>query len=175
MNTWTIDQAHSEIGFKIKHLVISTVRGHFTDFESSIIMSENDFTKSVISFTAQIDSINTNSEMRDGHLKSAEFFDIEKFPTLSFKSNKIEKKNNQEFDVTGVLSMHGKDIEITLYTTLNGTTKDPYGNNVMGFDITGNIHRSDFDLVWNAPLETGGLALSDEVKIEIIAEFKEVK
>lgn len=175
MNTWTIDQAHSEIGFKIKHLVISTVRGHFTNFEGSITMPENDFSKAEISFTAQTDSISTNNEMRDGHLKSAEFFNTAEMPTLSFKSNKIVKKSENEFDVTGNMNMHGKDVEVTLSATHNGMTKDPYGNNVMGFDVAGSINRSDFGLVWNAPLETGGLTLSDEVKLEIIAEFKEAK
>lgn len=175
MNTWTIDQAHSEIGFKIKHLVISTVRGHFTNFEGTVAMPETDFSKAEISFSAVTDSINTNNEMRDGHLKSAEFFNTAEFPALSFKSNKIEKKSDSEFNVTGTINMHGVEKEIILSATLNGMTKDPYGNNVMGFDVAGSINRSDFGLVWNAPLETGGLTLSDEVKLEIIAEFKEAK
>ena len=175
MSTWKIDVAHSEVGFKIKHLMISNVRGYFNNFDGEINLPNEDFTTAEVSFTGQVDSVSTNNDMRDGHLKSAEFFDVEKFPTINFKSKNITKKEGSEYMVTGDLTMHGVTKEISLPTTVNGTTKDLYGNTVMSFEIFGSVSRKDFDLNWNSPLETGGVALSDEVKLEINAEFKEVK
>ena len=172
MNTWKIDQAHSEIGFKVKHLMVSNVRGHFTNFDGSIALPDEDFTKAVISFSAETKSINTNNTMRDGHLQSADFFDAEKFPTLSFESSNITKNSDNNFTVTGTLTMHGVTQEVNLNAVLNGTTKDMNGNSIMSFDVTGSISREVFGLVWNATLETGGVAVSDEVKLDISAEFK---
>lgn len=175
MNKWNIDTAHSEIGFKIKHLMISTVRGRFNDFDGSIMLEGEDFAKSQIEFTAQAASIDTKNEMRDGHLKSAEFFNTAEFPTLSFKSKEIVSKGDHEFTVKGDLTMHGITKEISLETVFNGITADIEGNKVMSFDITGTLNRIDFDLTWNKAIEAGGFALSDEVKLDITAEFKEVK
>jgi polyisoprenoid-binding protein YceI len=175
MIKWNIDNAHSEIGFKVKHLVISTVRGKFTAFEGSITGEDEDLTKSNITFSADTESINTNNEMRDNHLRSAEFFDTAKFPKLSFKSKSISKKNDTEFTVIGDLTMRGVTKEITLNAVFNGATIDHYGGHVKSFDIIGNLSREAFGLTWNATLETGGFAVSDEVKLDIIAEFKEAK
>lgn len=175
MTTWNIDPVHSEIGFKIKHLMISTVRGRFNTFEGSIAMPDDDFTKAQITFTAQTASIDTKNEMRDGHLQSPEFFNVSEFPTLTFTSKSITKKDEAEYEVTGDLLIHGITKEVKLETTLNGLTVDIEGNKVMSFDIAGSLSREDFNLSWNKTIETGGVALSDEVKLDIIAEFKEVK
>lgn len=175
MSTWNIDHAHTEIGFKVKHLVISTVRGKFTSFEGSIVGTDEDFSKSSITFSADTDSITTGNEGRDTHLKSAEFFDSESFPKLTFTSKSIEKKSDSEFTVVGDLTMHGVTKEVSLDTVYNGKTISPYGVEVKSFDITGKLSRADFGLLWNAPIETGGVAVSDEVKLDIIAELTEVK
>lgn len=175
MITWNIDNAHSEIGFKVKHLVISTVRGKFTKFEASITGEDEDLTKSTINFSADADSINTGNDTRDAHLKSAEFFDAAVYPKLTFKSKSITKKSDTDFTVVGDLSIHGVTKEITLNAIYNGATVSPYGVGVKSFEAHGSLSRESFGLVWNAPLETGGVAVSDEVKLEIIAEFNEVK
>ena len=175
MSILKIDVAHSEVSFKIKHLMISNVRGYFNNFDGEINLPSEDFTKAEISFTGQINSISTNNEMRDNHLKSDEFFDVEKFPTITFKSKNINKEEDNKFMVTGDFTMHGVTKEINLHTILNGTTKDLYGSTVVSFEISSSISRKDFELNWNSPLETGGMVLSDEVKIEINAEFKEIK
>lgn len=175
MTTWNIDIAHSEIGFKVKHLVVSTVRGRFTNFEASITGDDNDFTNSKITFSADADSISTGNDMRDGHLKSAEFFDVAVNPKVTFVSKSITKKSDSEFTVVGDLTMHGVTKEVTLDTVYNGATVSPYGVGVKSFEAHGSLSREAFGLVWNAPLETGGVAVGDEVKLEIIAEFNEAK
>ena len=175
MTTWNIDTAHSEIGFKVKHLVISTVKGTFTKFDAQIQTEGEDFENSKISFTAQADSINTNNTMRDEHLKNADFFNVAEFPTVIFNSTSITKEDDSTYTVNGDLTMHGITKPITLTTSYNGSIVDAYSNTVKSFDIHGAIHRSEFGLVWNAPLESGGVAVSDEVRLEIMAEFKEVK
>ncbi len=175
MKTWNIDSAHSEIGFKVKHLMISNVRGKFNSFKGSIEMEDEDFTKAVISFSADTASINTENDMRDKHLQSPDFFDSASFPTLSFKSKSITKRSDNKFEVTGELNMHGITKEIILDTTLNGTITGMDGAKMMGFEILGSLSRKDFGLTWNAPIEQGGVVVSDEVKLEINTEFKEVK
>ena len=175
MKTWNIDSAHSEIGFKVKHLMISNVRGKFNSFKGSIEMPDEDFTKAVISFSADTTSINTENDIRDKHLQSPDFFDSASFPTLSFKSKSITKKSDTKFEVSGELNMHGVVKEIILDTTLNGTITGMDGAKMMGFEILGSLSRKDFGLTWNAPIEQGGVVVSDEVKLEINTEFKEVK
>jgi polyisoprenoid-binding protein YceI len=175
MTTWNIDTAHSEIGFKVKHLVISTVKGTFTNFDAQIHTEGEDFENSKINFTAHTDSITTNNTHRDEHLKNADFFDVAQFPTVSFDSTGITKNTDGTFAVNGNFTMHGVTKPLTLTTTYNGSIVDAYGNTVKSFDIHGSLHRSEFGLVWNAPLESGGVAVSDEVKLDIVAEFKEVK
>ena len=174
MITWNIDQAHSEIGFRVKHLMISTVRGNFTRFEGSMVLPDEDFTKASVTFTAETASINTNNAMRDKHLQSPDFFDSVKFPNLSFKSSKIVKKNDTDFLVTGEFNMHGVTKKIVLNAIFNGTTVDMNKNKVMSFEISGSLSRKDFGLTWNAPIETGGVTVSDEVKLDISAELKKV-
>jgi polyisoprenoid-binding protein YceI len=174
MNTWIIDNAHSEIGFKVKHLMVSTVRGQFTKFEGSIKLPDDDLTKAIIALTAETASINTNNEMRDKHLMSPDFFDSAKFPTLSFKSKSITKKDDANFKVTGEFTMHGIIKEITFNAQFNGTTNTDKGR-IMGFEISGSLSRKEFGLTWNGPIEKGGVVVSDEVKLDINIEVKEVK
>jgi polyisoprenoid-binding protein YceI len=174
MKKWNIDSAHSEIAFKVKHLMISNVRGKFNNFAGSIDMPDEDFTKSSISFSAEANSIDTGNSMRDGHLQSADFFNVAEFPTLTFKSKNIVKKSEVEFEVTGDFTMHGITKEIALPTTFNGMTTGMDGAKVMSFEILGSLSRNDFGLTWNAPIEQGGVVVSDVVKLEINAEFKEV-
>ena len=175
MKTWNIDNAHSEISFKVKHLMVSNVRGKFNSFEGKIELPEEDLTKAVISFSAETKSIDTGNSMRDGHLQSPDFFNSAEFPTLTFVSTSITNKSGNDFTVTGDLTMHGITKEIVLATTFNGKVAGMDGLEVMSFEITGALSRKDFGLTWNAPIEQGGVVVSDEVKLDINAEFKEVK
>ena len=171
MATWTIDTAHSEIGFKIKHLVISTVSGKFTSFEGKLEGDPEDFTQSQISFTADIDSINTGNEQRDGHLKSGDFFDSAKHPKLSFSSTAIVNKNGSDYKVTGDLTIRGTTKPITLNVDFGGIQNNMYGQTVAGFEITGKINRQEYGLTWSAVTEAGGIVVSDDVKLAIDAEL----
>ncbi len=160
---WIIDASHSEIQFKVKHLVITTVTGSFTEFSGAVEAGDT-FENANISFEANTASISTNSEQRDGHLKSGDFFDTEKFPKLSFKSTKFSKKGDG-FELTGDLTIKDVTNTVTLAVEYGGTAKDPWGNTKAGFEVTGKINRKDFGLTWNAPTEAGGVLVSDEVKL----------
>ncbi len=175
MSTWKIDTAHSEIGFKVRHLMVTTVRGTFNKFEGSVETVDDDLTKAKINFSADVNSINTNNDMRDGHLKSPDFFDATKFPTLSFKSSSISKKADNDFLVTGDLAMHGVTKPVTFDAVFNGQSINMHKNKVMGFEISGALSRKDFGLTWNAPVETGGVTVSDEVKMDMSVECEEIK
>jgi len=175
MSTWNIDKAHSEIGFKVKHLMISTVKGQFTSFEGSLDLPDNNLEKAVVSFSADATSINTGNEMRDNHLRSADFFNSDLFPVISFKSKDIKKKEGNTFKVVGDFTMHGITKEITLDVVFNGVTTGMDGIKVTSFEISGSLNRKDYGLLWNAPIEQGGVVVSDEVKLDINAEFKEVQ
>ena len=171
MATWTIDTAHSEIGFKVKHLVISTVSGKFNSFEGKLEGDPNDLINAKISFSADIDSINTGNEQRDGHLKSADFFDAANHPKLTFTSTSIEKSGDAEYKVTGDLTIRGTTKPITLNVEFGGVHNNLYGQTVTGFEITGKIKRLEYGLTWNAVTEAGGVVVSDEVKLVIDAEL----
>jgi len=175
MKTWNIDSSHSEIGFKVKHLMVSNVRGKFNSFEGKIEMPDEDFSKGMVTFSAETKSIDTGNSMRDGHLQSPDFFNSTEFPILSFASKSITNKSGNDFTVNGDLTMHGITKEIALATTYNGKVVGMDGLEVMSFEITGALNRKDFGLTWNAPIEQGGVVISDEVKLDINAEFKEVK
>ena len=171
MATWTIDTAHTEIGFKVKHLVISTVSGKFTSFEGKLEGDPADLTNAKISFSADIDSISTGNEQRDGHLKSADFFDAANHPKLSFTSTSIAKINDTEYKVTGDLGIRATTKPIILNVEFGGIHNDLYGRTVTGFEITGKIKRLDYGLTWNAVTEAGGVVVGDEVKLVINAEL----
>ena len=176
MSTWIIDTAHTEIGFKVKHLVISTVSGKFTKFEGKLEGDPADLTNAQITFTADIDSITTGNEQRDGHLKSADFFDAANHPKLSFKSTAIVRKGDNEYKVTGDLTIRNTTKPITLNVEFGGVQNDLYGQTVAGFEITGKINRQEYGLSWSAVTEAGGIVVADDVKLIINAELvKKVK
>ena len=169
-DTWTIDKAHSDVTFRIKHLM-SKVTGSFADFDGTITTDFANLGASSVSFTVQATSIDTKNADRDKHLRSADFFDVEKFPTISFASSRITKTGDDSFDVTGTLTMHGVSKEITLPVTFLGAAQDPWGNTKAGFEIDTTLSRTDFGIVWNKALETGGFLLGDEVEVTINLEL----
>lgn len=164
MATWIIDPTHSEVQFRVRHLVISNVTGSFQKFEGSVEAEKEDFSDAKISFTADIDSISTNSEQRDGHLKSADFFDAAQFPKLSFESTAFEKSGDS-YRMTGNLTIKGHTQPATLEVTHGGVANDFYGNTKAGFEISGKISRKQYGLTWDAITEAGGTVVSDEVRL----------
>ena len=168
---WALDTAHSEIGFKIKHLMITTVSGKFDKFEASVDTDGDDFSTARINFSAEVGSVNTNNEQRDGHLKGAEFFDSAKYPALTFNHGQLQPLKENKYTLQGDLSLHGVTKPVTLDVEFEGIAKDPWGNTKAGFTITGKVNRKDWGLNWNGPLETGGVLLGEEVKIEVQAQL----
>ena len=159
---WTLDPAHSEIQFKVKHLMITNVTGTFSVVSASVEADDDKFSKAKVSFTADPKSITTNKEQRDGHLKTADFFETEKYPEIKFESSDFNASTGK---IKGNLVIKGVSKPVTLDVEFHGTTKDPWGNEKAGFSLTGKIDRKDWGLNFNAALETGGVLLSDEVKI----------
>jgi len=168
---WAIDPMHSEVQFKVKHLVISTVSGFFKSFEGTMESENEDFTGADISFTLDIDSIDTNQAQRDGHLKSAEFFDAEKYPKISFKSTSFEKTGDDEYELVGDLTIKDVTKSVTLAAEYGGSTNDFYGNTKAGFEVTGKINRKDFGLTWDGVTEAGSVVLGSDIKILINIQF----
>jgi polyisoprenoid-binding protein YceI len=162
---WVIDPTHSEIGFKIKHLMITNVSGKFDGFEAEVQTEGEDFTTAKIEAGIKSASINTNNLQRDEHLRNSDFFEVEKHPEILFTSTKIEKIDKDNFLLQGNLTLKGITKPVKLNVEYSGLTKDPWGGQRAGFIITGKINRNDFGLTFNAALETGGLVLAEEVKI----------
>lgn len=162
---WVVDPLHSEVQFKVKHLVISTVTGTFRNFEGGATTVQDDFNNAEIHFSLDVDSVDTNQEMRDTHLKSAEFFDVDTHPKIAFKSTSFEKVDDDEYVLTGDLTMKGITKPVTLKAEYGGTAKDAYGNQKLGFEVTGKVNRKEFGLTYNALTETGGLALGEDIKL----------
>ncbi len=175
MTLWKIDPTHSEVNFKVKHLVVSTVTGSFDTFDATMATNQEDFSDAKISLEADVNSINTKNEQRDGHLKSPDFFDAAKYPKITFVSRSVKKLSDYELRVTGDLTMLGTTKEITLNAIYNGTVAGFGGQQVAGFEISGKLNRFDYGLQWNALTEAGGVVVSNEVKIEILAEFNKVQ
>lgn len=175
MAIWKIDKSHSEIKFKVKHLVISTVTGQFKDFDATVESEKSDFSDAKISFWADVNSIDTRNEQRDAHLKSADFFDAENHPQITFVSKSINKNSDNEFEIFGDLTIRGVTREVKLNVIYNGTVKGFGGGEVAGFEINGKLNRFDFGLKWNALTEAGGIVVGDEVKIEISCELIRAK
>ena len=173
VTTWQIDAAHTQVEFAVRHLMISTVRGRFSDVSGTLTVPDDDFERAQLDATIGIASIDTRESQRDGHLKSADFFDAEQHPTMAFKSRRIERspRDKNTYLVTGDLTLRGVTREIALEAVFEGQNKDPWGNTRVGFSAAGTINRKDFGLVWNQLLETGGVAVGDEVKISIDAQF----
>lgn len=162
--TWNIDPTHSEVHFKVKHMMVSTVSGAFYEFEGQVISEADDFSNASIEFSANVDSIDTKIAGRDAHLKSDDFFNAEKFPTLSFKSTSFTKEG-ENYILEGNLTIRDITKNVFLDVEFNGTAVDPYGQTKAGFEINGKIKRSIFGLKWNAITEAGGIVVSDEVKL----------
>ena len=170
--TWNIDPDHSNVGFKVRHLMVSNVRGSFEKLNGSVDINDKDITKSKVSVTIDTASINSNVQKRDEHLRSADFFDVAKFPTMIFVSKKVAKAGKDKLKVTGDLTLHGITKEVVL--DVDGPSKeskDPWGNMRSGAVASTKINRKDFGLVWNAALETGGVAVGEEVTISLEIEM----
>lgn len=163
---WAIDPTHSEVGFKVKHMMFTNVSGKFTTYDAEITTEDSDFTKSNINFSADIASIDTNNADRDNHLKSADFFDADNNPKLTFVSSSLVKSGD-DYELTGELSLHGITKTVKLEAEVSGELKDPWGNTKVALNINGKINRKDWGLTWNSALETGGVLVSDEVKLNI--------
>jgi len=164
--TYSIDKAHSEATFQVRHL-LTKVRGRFSDFEGTIEFDHQQPERSSANVIIQAASIDTNERDREAHLRSADFFDVEKFPTLTFTSGAITRRGDQRFDVAGDLTIHGVTRPVTFEVTFLGKAKDPWGNERIAFEAEAAINRKDFGLNWNAALETGGFLVGDEVKISL--------
>jgi polyisoprenoid-binding protein YceI len=162
--TYTIDPAHSNVEFAVRHMMISTVKGRFGEVQGSVAIPENG--QPSVDVTIKTASIDTRSEQRDGHLRSADFFDVEKYPDLRFKSTKVEPTSDG-YTLTGDLTIRDVTRPVTLTVTEEGAGVDPWGNQKVAFSAAGKFNRSDFGLNWNAALETGGVLVSDEVKVSI--------
>lgn len=164
--TWALDAAHSEVTFKIKHMMISNVTGNFSQFDAKAETNGDDFTTAKITFTAEVNSINTNSEQRDGHLKSPDFFDVATFPKITFASTSLDKKTDDTFVLNGNLTIKDVTKSIALNVDFGGIAKDPWGNTKAGFTLEGKLNRKDFGLTWNAATEAGGILVGEELKIQ---------
>jgi polyisoprenoid-binding protein YceI len=165
----TIDKTHSEAAFQVRHLV-SKVRGRFGDFAGTIQLDQAHPDKTEVEFTIQAASINTDTPDRDTHLRSEDFFFVEKYPTINFKSTRVTKTAPDGYAVTGNLTIRGVSREVTIPVTSQGTAKDPWGNLKAGFEAETTINRKDFGLTWNAALEVGGFVVGDEVKVTLTIE-----
>lgn len=163
---WNVDASHSEVGFKVKHMMISTVKGAFEKFDASAETESDDFKNAKFEFSAKVNSINTKNEDRDTHLKSEDFFNAEKYPELTFKSTSFDGNN-----IVGDLTIKDVTKEVTLNTDFNGVAVDPYGQTKAGFEISGKINRKDFGLSWNAVTEAGSIVVSDTIQFAIDLQF----
>lgn len=172
-STWAIDPTHSEIGFKVKHMMFTNVSGKFNDYEAEFVSEDGAFEDSQISFSADVASIDTNNADRDNHLRSADFFDTEAFPKLTFASTSIEKKSESDYVIKGDLTIKGETKPVALEAEYSGLMTDPWGNTKAGLSINGKINRKDFGLTWNAALESGGVLVGEEVKL--VAELQLIK
>ncbi len=166
---WVLDLSHSELNFKVKHLMIANVKGEFRKFEAEA--DGEDFVTSSVLVTIDASSIFTNDDARDAHLKSADFFDVENHKEITFKSTSLKKTDNENYKLTGQLMMKGVSKKVTLDVEFGGTNKDPWGNEKAAFSLNGVINRKDWGLNWNAALETGGVLVSDEVRISGDIQF----
>ncbi len=167
---WGIDPTHTEVQFKVKHLVISTVTGFFKNFSGSMESETEDFDGASVKFSIDVNSIDTNQTDRDAHLKSADFFAAEQYPTLDF-AGKLKLVSDNQYKLVGVLTIRGTSKNVELSAEFGGIMVDPWGNTKAGFEINGKINRKDFGLNWNALTEAGGMVVSEDVKLHINAEL----
>jgi polyisoprenoid-binding protein YceI len=163
---WNLDTAHSDIGFKVKHMMISTVRGHFEEFNASATTESDDFINAEFSFTAKVGSINTKNSDRDNHLRSDDFFNAEEYPEMTFRSRSFDGEK-----MVGELTIRDVTKTIELDVDFNGVAVDPYGQTKAGFEITGSLNRKDFGLAWSAVTEAGSIVVGEQVKIVVDLQF----
>ena len=168
---WLLDPMHSELQFKIKHLMISNVSGALKNFQTEVETEDEDFSTAEINLIAQMDSISTNNEQRDAHLRNSDFFEVERYPELKFQSTKVEKTDSDTFALYGELTLKGVTKPVKLNVEFNGRTKDPWGNERAAFTVTGKINRTDWGVNFNSVMETGGVMLGEDVKINSELEF----
>jgi polyisoprenoid-binding protein YceI len=168
--TWTLDPAHTSVEFSGKHLMVTTVRGHFGEVTGTLQLDESDYTKSSVEATIDVAGLHSRDAKRDGHLRSADFFDCENWPTATFKSTRIERKSDDEYIVYGDLTVRNVTREIALDTTFEGANKSPWGAEVIAFHATARIARKDWGLNWNVALETGGVLVSDNINLSVDVE-----
>ena len=173
---WVVDPMHSEVQFKVKHLVISTVTGFFKSFEGSMETEGDGFDDAKINFAIDIDSIDTNQSQRDGHLKSPEFFDAEKYPQITFTSTSFKSAGEEdEYKLTGDLTVKGVTKSVTLDAEFGGSADDFYGNTKAGFEVTGKINRKEFGLTWDGVTEAGSVVVGEDIKLSINIQFAKQK
>lgn len=168
--TWQIDPTHSHVEFAVKHMMISTVKGRFADVKGTVVLDEADLTSAVVDVTLDVASIDTRQQQRDDHLRSADFFDAQRFPTIHFVGKSVARQGDG-FRVVGDLTIRGVTREVTLAVTDEGRGRDPWGKTRAGVSATTKIDRREFGLVYNQTLETGGILVGDEVKISVEAEL----
>jgi polyisoprenoid-binding protein YceI len=168
---WTLDPAHSRVGFEISHLVVSTVSGYFKDVTGTIALDEANLTHSNVAITVQAKSIDTGEPKRDEHLRSADFFDVAKYPLITFQSTKITRAGGTKYKLTGDLSLHGVSKPVTLDANVTEPIKTPWGTMARGVKASGKIKRSDYGLTWNKALETGGFVVGNDVTLNIQVEI----
>ena len=164
--TWTVDPAHSKVGFAVKHMGIATVRGEFTSFEGTLEIGE-DLSTARVYGTVKAESVDTNEPQRDDHLRSPDFFDVAQFPELRFESTSIEALDDEEFRITGKLTIHGVTDDIVLHADVEGTDIDPWGNERVGLEVTGQLSRGDYDMKFNQALGSGNMLVSDKVQLAL--------
>ena len=164
--TWTIDPAHSSVGFAVKHMGIATVRGEFTEFQGTLEIGE-DLSSAKVSGTVSAQSVDTNEPQRDDHLRSPDFFDVAQYPELRFESTSIEALDDEEFRITGQLTIHGVTNEIVLHADVQGTDVDPWGNERVGLEVTGQLSRGDYGMKFNQALGSGNMLVADKIKLAL--------
>lgn len=167
---WAIDASHSSVGFSVRHMMISNTTGEFTEFEGQFDINENNLTKSTVNLSIAAKSVDTRDKKRDEHLRGADFFDVAKHPAITFKSTAI-KKAGKKFNVTGNLTMHGVTKQVTILVALTKAVATPFGTTARGATVVGKVNRKDFGIVWNKSLDAGGLAVGEEVALDINLEL----
>lgn len=172
---WKVDASHSSLEFEVKHMMISKVKGVFNDFNATIVADVNDLTDAEIEFTVALNSIDTRNDDRDNHLRSGDFFDVDNYPQMFFKATDIRMKATNVYEVIGDLTIRGVTKQVPFMINFMGQHKDPWGNEVAGFSGESTINRKDFGLTWNAALETGGVLVGEDIKINIELEAHKVE
>ncbi len=168
--TWKIDPGHTTVEFVAKHMMITNVRGRFPEVEGTIVYNEQDVTKSSVEATIQVATVTTGAEARDNHLRSGDFFLIDEYPTITFKSTRVEAKGKDEYNVIGDLTIRGVTKEVTLNTTFEGRNVSPWGAQAIGFAASTTINRKDFGVNWNVAMETGGVLVGEKIKLDLNIE-----